>query len=130
MVDWDDPSLVGQLRALHARGFSYREIGKELGIGRNAAIGKAHRLGLTARVNLAAEGPRLRARPMAAKGDSVSRETSARCLFGELDDNRCHFPLWGFDPSEPRFYCGAPTEADGPYCEFHARLVSQPDREG
>jgi GcrA cell cycle regulator len=45
-VTWTD-ERVATLRALHAEGVSFGEIGKALGVGRNAAIGKAHRIGLT-----------------------------------------------------------------------------------
>ena len=127
MADWSW-ELTGQLRALHAIGFSYREIGRQIGKSRNAVLGKAYRLGLAARPVPPAEGPRLRARPVAAS-PPVPSPRSLRCLIGELDNSRCHFPLWD-EPNEPRFYCGAPAECDGPYCEFHMRLVSRPDREG
>ena len=128
MADWTW-ELVGQLRALHSLGFSYREIGKQLRMSRNAVLGKAHRLGLQARIAPPPEGPQLRQRPMAIRVPPPAPH-SQRCLIDELDGCRCRFPLWGFDPGEPRYYCGAPAELDGPYCEFHTRLVNRPEREG
>ena len=127
MADWTW-ELIGQLRALHAFGFSYREIGMQLGMSRNAVLGKAHRLGLQARIVSPAEGPRMRERPMAAKPPPAPAPGSQPCLIGELNDSRCRFPLWNKE-REPRFYCGAPAEFGGPYCEFHTRLVNRPDRE-
>jgi GcrA cell cycle regulator len=46
--DWDDNAL-GRLRALWAEGHSTAEIGRRLGVSKNAIVGKAHRLNLPAR---------------------------------------------------------------------------------
>src|SRR5580704_4356957 len=47
-TDWTD-ELIGQLRALWAEGHSTAEIGRRLGVTKNAIVGKAHRLDLPAR---------------------------------------------------------------------------------
>jgi len=47
-VEWTS-ALVAQLHALWAEGLSTIEIGRRLGMSKNAVIGKAHRLGLPAR---------------------------------------------------------------------------------
>jgi GcrA cell cycle regulator len=45
---WDDET-IRQLRALWAEGHSTAEIGRRLGVSKNAIVGKAHRLELDAR---------------------------------------------------------------------------------
>jgi GcrA cell cycle regulator len=46
--DWNDET-IGRLRALWAEGHSTAEIGRRLGVSKNAVVGKSHRLKLTAR---------------------------------------------------------------------------------
>ena len=47
-MEWTD-EVIGQLRALWAEGHSTAEIGRRLGVTKNAIVGKAHRLDLPAR---------------------------------------------------------------------------------
>ena len=47
-MEWSD-EVIGQLRALWADGHSTAEIGRRLGVTKNAIVGKAHRLDLPAR---------------------------------------------------------------------------------
>ena len=54
---WDKPGMIDRLRELHARGYSFSEIGNELGVSKNSVVGKAHRLKLDARpLPIALEG--------------------------------------------------------------------------
>jgi len=46
---WDNPGMIDRLRELHARGYSFSEIGNELGVSKNSVVGKVHRLKLDAR---------------------------------------------------------------------------------
>lgn len=46
--DWNDDT-IGRLRALWAEGLSTAEIGRRIGVSKNAVVGKSHRLKLTAR---------------------------------------------------------------------------------
>ena len=41
--------MIDRLRELHARGYSFSEIGNELGVSKTSVVGKAHRLKLDAR---------------------------------------------------------------------------------
>src|ERR1700761_8613680 len=52
---WNEET-IRHLRILWAEGHSTAEIGRRLGCGKNAAVGKAHRLGLTRRPNPARAG--------------------------------------------------------------------------
>jgi GcrA cell cycle regulator len=47
-MDWTEEA-IGRLRALWAEGLSTAEIGRRMGISKNAVVGKAHRLTLPAR---------------------------------------------------------------------------------
>jgi GcrA cell cycle regulator len=47
-MDWTD-EVIERLRAYWAEGHSTAEIGRRMGVSKNAVVGKAHRLGLTAR---------------------------------------------------------------------------------
>jgi GcrA cell cycle regulator len=47
-MEWNDDS-ISRLRALWAEGLSTAEIGRRMGVSKNAVVGKAHRLNLTAR---------------------------------------------------------------------------------
>ncbi len=47
-MDWTD-DVIGRLRALWAEGLSTAEIGRRMGVSKNAVVGKAHRLSLEAR---------------------------------------------------------------------------------
>ena len=54
---WDKPGMIDRLRELHARGYSFSEIGNELGVSKGSVVGKAHRLKLDARpLPIALEG--------------------------------------------------------------------------
>ncbi len=46
---WDKPGMIDRLRELHARGYSFSEIGNELGVSKGSVVGKVHRLKLPAR---------------------------------------------------------------------------------
>ena len=48
---WDDVSMVERLRLLWAEGRPASKIAAELGISKNAVIGKANRLGLAPRLS-------------------------------------------------------------------------------
>lgn len=47
-MEWNDEIIV-RLRALWTEGHSTAEIGRRINVSKNAVVGKAHRLGLTAR---------------------------------------------------------------------------------
>ncbi|MCB8873860.1 GcrA family cell cycle regulator [Acidisoma silvae] len=47
-MEWNE-TIIGELKALWAEGLSTAEIGRRLGISKNAVVGKAHRLDLSPR---------------------------------------------------------------------------------
>lgn len=59
-MEWTD-QIIGQLRALWAEGLSTAEIGRRMGVSKNAVVGKAHRLSLPPRPSpIRRDGPALR----------------------------------------------------------------------
>ena len=92
------PALVEQLRSLWQTGASTAEIGRRLGISKNAVVGKAHRLGLDSR-----------AAPVAARAPVVVA----------LSRHACQWPVG--HPGETGFhFCGSPSAQGKPYCNEHA----------
>ncbi|MEN0076338.1 MAG: GcrA family cell cycle regulator, partial [Paracraurococcus sp.] len=67
-MDWT-AEAIDQLRSLWAEGHSTAEIGRRMGISKNAVVGKAHRLNLPARPS-----PIRRE----AEGDAAPRPAPAR----------------------------------------------------
>lgn len=62
-MEWTEDS-ISRLRALWSDGHSTAEIGRRLGISKNAVVGKAHRLDLPARPSpIRRDGPRSGPRP-------------------------------------------------------------------
>lgn len=98
-IDWPESRIV-RLRALLAEGHSPAEIGRRLGVTRNAVIGKAHRLNLPSRPS-PIRGPRVAREKVAVKpkapsatstqrrepGNSASIERNARPDIHRLFDN-------------------------------------------
>ena len=99
-MEWTE-ERTEQLRSLWAQGCSASEISARLcGVTRNAVIGKAHRLGLSAR-----------AAP-------VRREAPRPAGPGRV----CLWPVG--DPKQPGFhFCSAPIEPGRPYCPGHCAVA-------
>jgi GcrA cell cycle regulator len=70
-MEWSDETIA-QLRALWAEGHSTAEIGRRMGISKNAVVGKAHRLSLSSRPS-----PIRRGEP-----GTVARRTAPRRVTG------------------------------------------------
>lgn len=140
MVDWNDETS-GELQRLYRRGLSFTEIANTMGVSRNAAIGKAHRMQLPARqidvpteVGKAAKVRLHRIRtvqaevaaPPARPPPIVLDDVDYTCPIYELSNATCRWPMWQFDtPHEQRFYCGHPSAdfySGRPYCLRHSRL--------
>ncbi len=148
-MDWTEETIA-RLRALWAEGHSTAEIGRRMGISKNAVVGKAHRLELSARPSPIRRGDEAPRRPAPARRlasapptstPSASEPPNARAA-GRLDERPAPPPLravvaaargagrempccWPIgEPGTPDFrFCDAPAIAGKPYCEAHAQLA-------
>ena len=142
---WTEERLE-RLKSGFAAGLTCREIADDIGVSRNAVIGKLSRLHLTRDKG---DGPPRPPRKEATKGrrrGSVPRlqyqmlkalyaepqaaleapiDTGHACSLLELSEQRCRWPI--SSPGEKDFcFCGN-TPVDGlPYCPGHTRLAYRP----
>ena len=136
-----------RLKICFEAGLSCREIAADIGVSRNAIIGKLSRLNLTrektgdarppARRDTA-KGPRRESRPrqqyrllqalytgpQPAIGDVPIPNTQC-CSLLELNEARCRWPI--STPGAADFcFCGNPPVEGLPYCPGHSRLAYLP----
>jgi GcrA cell cycle regulator len=136
---------VELLKVRFDAGLSCGQIAREIGVSRNAVIGKINRLGLARIKNVVAgqserrsaartRRPRLvtqhqilvavRAEPQAPVEDTPIH-SEHRCSLFELNEAKCRWPI--SDPGTASFgFCGNQTVKGLPYCAAHARLAYQP----
>ena len=146
------PELDEQLAALAAKKWSSTQIARELGITRNAVIGRCRRRGIKllsqaghqsiskARVSVAAQPAtpismsmllrppkrsHQRKPPLAVAPTPVCDASTHVDIMG-LERNMCRFPFG--DPASPDLrYCGAVKATPGAsYCERHMKLCYTP----
>ena len=136
-MEWSQDRIV-ELTRLWNEGLSTAEIGKMLGISKNAVVGKAHRLHLSSRpspIRRLAMRPgqpvRLReARPAVVALDLPMRSPSApaprpapvetRVL--ALSNQKCMWPVG--HPGEQDFrFCGDRALVGKPYCAEHCAVA-------
>ena len=148
-MDWNDEA-IRRLRALWDEGHSTAEIGRRMGVTKNAVVGKAHRLDLPARPSpirrvmgeahvprreqtRRAVGPTLPAAPAVAA--AVATEPSIRPAARPQPQLRavapprpssrvstCCWPIG--DPGTASFrFCDAGALSNKPYCAEHAALA-------
>jgi GcrA cell cycle regulator len=133
------------LKSHFAAGLTCREIANEIGLSRNAIIGKLARLDLTRdkKPELRRDGakrgrprsvPRLQYRMLKqlfAEAAPVEEDQSVlsaqHCSLLELSEEKCRWPI--NSPGEKDFcFCGNRPLEGMPYCAGHTRLAYQPSR--
>ncbi|MBP0462525.1 GcrA cell cycle regulator [Roseomonas sp. PWR1] len=149
-MDWT-AEAIERLKALWAEGHSTAEIGRRMGISKNAVVGKAHRLNLPARPSPIRRDaaprpvpvpraprpmpaaritppPILRASPMVAPAPAPVAATPVVRAFPvassrpRLGSRTCCWPIGEPGTSGFRF-CGGDPMAGKPYCTEHAALA-------
>lgn len=104
-IEWTS-ERIATLIALWNENLPTSEIGRRLGITKNAVIGKVHRLGLTKRrpsMKEDAEPPRL-------------------IRLDSLNSTMCSWPVG--NPGEENFhFCGEPVVPGKPYCAKHCAVA-------
>ena len=148
--EWTDDT-IRELRQLWSEGHSTAEIGRRMGVTKNAVVGKAHRLDLPARPSPIRTGGS--PRPPPRRAGSLSRGLRTPCLSRpcagptspqqsnallprhtparrvaiaprRIGLHPCCWPIG--EPGTPAFrFCDDPAPLDVPYCDEHARLGLQ-----
>lgn len=139
---------IGELTKLWEQGLSASEIGKALGVSKNAVVGKAHRLNLPARPSPIKRGgsskprsgkptlvtPKLNTSKMSAtamhcrpakplieeeeKAERRSPVLNRRASRAASGSSECLWPIG--DPGDADFhFCGEPSVSGKPYCAEH-----------
>ena len=140
-MGWDE-SKVQKLRELWGKGNTASQIAEIIGgISRNAVIGKAHRLNLSAKIKTRSTNVNQNSKTYQEKNRLKSgrgRRSKFRSLIiekdfepenpkqlEELDDNTCKWPIG--HPDEKSFYfCGRSSLKDFSYCKLHLLYAYQP----
>ncbi len=148
VATWN-PERIEQLRSYVGAGLTCSQIAAEIGVTRNAVIGKIHRLGLSPGRPAAGPGrpvaPPLR-RPRVASqrqllhliqaeapcaeyqtttGGLAVVDSPQRCSLLDLAQSKCRWPI--SDPGAPDFdFCGNEAIKGFSYCAGHARMAYRP----
>jgi GcrA cell cycle regulator len=136
---------IEQLRHCVGSGLTCSQIAAEIGVTRNAVIGKIHRLGLSPARPAGASArscpPRARhprslpssrllrligAQAPGAADDAAAApapiDSAQRCSLLEIAQDKCHWPIG--DPHAADFaFCGNAVVAGFSYCAGHARMA-------
>jgi GcrA cell cycle regulator len=112
------------LKALWRKGLSASEIGSELGVSRNAVIGKLHRIeGYTPephRPPPRKPPPPVWKPPPPPKRRVVINVPFLNLTLDELKRGVCHYP---HGDRVPYRFCGAPVKEGSAYCRLHHRIA-------
>ena len=106
-MGWTDEKIL-KLKTLWAEGLTTGEIGKQLGVSKNAVVGKAHRLGLKGRPS-----------PIKRQEKAAAPKKEKKVFtLTDLTAQTCRWPIG--DPKHDDFhFCGAPVVPGKPYCLEH-----------
>tara|TARA_Y100001958_G_C20789942_1_gene257849 strand:- start:77 stop:571 length:495 start_codon:yes stop_codon:yes gene_type:complete len=140
-MSWTDEK-VAKLKELWGKGKTASQIAEIIGgISRNAVIGKAHRLNLSAKIKTRTASSNQNFENT-IENKSVKIKRGKRSKFKsliiekdfepenpkqleELDDNSCKWPIG--HPNEKSFYfCGRSSLKDFSYCKLHLLYAYQP----
>ena len=148
-MEWNEETIA-RLRALWAEGLSTAEIGRRMGISKNAVVGKAHRLELPARPSPIrrdpatprpiATGRRPTLPPLRAAMPIMPRREEPKPVlapapvavapkpvavvraFPRVSTKTCCWPIG--EPGTKSFrFCDAEATPGKPYCQEHAALA-------
>ena len=140
-MSWTEEK-VNKLKELWGKGKTASQIAEVIGgITRNAVIGKAHRLNLSAKIKTRVKSPKENINVSEENRDNKikrGRRSKFKSLIiekdfepenpkqlEELDENSCKWPIG--HPDEKSFYfCGRTSLKDFSYCKLHLLYAYQP----
>ena len=140
-MSWTEEK-VSKLKELWGKGNTASQIAEIIGgISRNAVIGKAHRLNLSAKIKTRTAASNKNFENSIEENNSKSRrfrknkfksliiekdfEPENPKQLEELDENSCKWPIG--HPDEKKFYfCGRSSLKDFSYCKLHLLYAYQP----
>lgn len=133
-MEWS-PERVAELTRLWNAGWSTAEIGRSLGISKNAVVGKAHRMRLSSRPSPIKRSLRpagYRPTPSAATMPPLPRVGNASAAMTaapppppkvvELSSQTCSWPI-GHPGDSDFHFCVERAVAGKPYCASHAAMA-------
>ncbi|MBR46224.1 MAG: hypothetical protein CMM31_07055 [Rhodospirillaceae bacterium] len=134
------PELIAEVTRLWGEGLTTAEIGKQVGVTKNAVVGKAHRLGLPPRPSPirrnGSGGGGSTGRSAGGSGNSGTRAPRpvakapvkpVRHLALSTSGARCKWPFG--HPGEADFhFCGSLALVNKPYCPEHYQMAYLPAR--
>ncbi len=140
-MSWTEEK-VAKLRELWGKGNTASQIAEIIGgISRNAVIGKAHRLNLSAKIKTRPTTKNENFKPNNESNKlkyRLSRRNKFKSLLidkdfepenpkqlEELDENSCKWPI-GHPNEESFYFCGRTSLKDFSYCKLHLLYAFQP----
>jgi GcrA cell cycle regulator len=145
---WNE-ERIAQLKRCFEAGLTSSQIAREIGVTRNAVIGKVSRLGLSrgpkavigktleskrirfarprrARLNIFAQNEALAAAFSASSPPAAdaSADGGRGCTLLELGHGKCRWPI--NRPDSEALFCGDEPAPGLPYCMAHARIAYRP----
>jgi len=120
-MSWTDEKIE-DLKKLWAKGLSTAEIGRALGVSKNAVVGKSHRLNLKPRPSPISGKPAEPAPVAKAKPKPKPRESEKIGDIIDLGPQMCRWPFG--DPGDDDFhFCGRQVAPSKPYCAEHCAVA-------